>query len=134
MLTANRKSNLPKDAVVLFKDGSDLCAVMGDFDNPVESPQGYGADTIKAMESLRADLDAEQKEIDRRIRVVDDLIDSVYKSNGESEMAIHCKRATRIVNSWPEWKRNAGESALSGKAMSDTPRPHVDNTGDDGGY
>jgi hypothetical protein len=130
MLKNPRKTNLPPDAIILFMDGDKLCAVHRDFDNPQESPQGFGEDILAALHSLRQDLVDEGEGIRKRIGYTDVLINSVYRSQGCSEMDITCKQASRTVATWPEWKQNI--LVQSGKATHDTPRSAVSN--DDGGF
>ncbi len=132
MLKTHRKTNLPKGSIVLFPDGNMLCAVHGDFENLQESPAGFGEGVLAALQSLRDDLDAERKEIGTRIFQVDQAMDALYREQGVSEMMIHCKRASREVATWPEWRRNILSD--SGKPSVATPRKPVDNTGDDGGF
>ena len=59
LLAAHRpsKPSIPHDAVCLFKDGNQWCAVYGDFKNLQESPAGFGANSDEAIAGLHSEAE-----------------------------------------------------------------------------
>lgn len=132
MLSSNRKTNLPKDALVFYPDGNLMCAVNGDFDNLQESPAGFGDGVLEALDSLRKDLIAEREEIDRRLGTIGRAMDGIYRSQGLSDIQIQINNsARRQMDTWPAWKRNT--NWLDNRATNDVPRTPI-LSDDNGGY
>ncbi len=132
MLSRPPVTTIPHDALVFFPDGNMMCAVNGDFDNLQESPAGFGEGMLEALDSLHKDLVAEHDEVLRRAGLVGKAIDGIRRSQGMTEFQIHVAGAERQMRTWPKWKRET--NWLDNRPNNATPRPHVDNTGDDGGY
>lgn len=120
MLQSKQKTNLPPEAYAFFPDGDKLCVVEFDFQNPQESPQGFGDNMLDAALSLRQDLLNEQAEVQKRLNRAEDLIDTIYKTQGFNDFDIMLKRNSRHVATWPAWKQNILTN--SGKSTLDTPR------------
>lgn len=54
------KSSVPAQAVCFFMDGNQMCAVFGDYKNPMESAIGFGSNFEEALAALK------QNHLDRK--------------------------------------------------------------------
>lgn len=80
---------------------------------------------LEQLEALRVKLVAQREWLSESIGTLCEMMDNMRRADGMSEMDIQVISARRIMETWPEWKRNI--LTTSGKPTMDQPRMPVDN-------